>query len=283
MVYIFGLAAGLLLGVGYVLQQHEAARESKQMRLHLRILVDLARRPVWLGGIATMVAGQLFGAAALAVGRLTIVEPLLATNLLFALPLAAAWWRRRLGRAELVGAAILVAGVALFVVAVKPGEVTPDAVSWWGWAVAGATISCVALITVLVGRRLADRPQAVWLGVGAGALFGLQDALTQRALGPSFGLATFADWPMWTLVVVAIAGLVLAQSAYQAAPLAASLPAISATEPVTGIVLGGVLLAQGLRASPLPFGLGVGGMVAMVVGVAVIARSPVVAAGPRRP
>jgi hypothetical protein len=281
-VYAYGLLAGLFLGIGYVVQQHEAAGEAPELRLRLRLLLDLARRPMWLGGIAIMVAGQGFGAAALAAGRLTVVEPLLTTNVLFALPLAAAWWRRRLGRAEVTGALALVAGVTLFVVAVKPGSVSPAATPWWGWAIAGTAIIGAALVTVLVGRQLPDRQLATCLGVAAGALFGLQDALTQRTLGVPFGLASFADWPMWALVAVAVAGLVLAQSAYQAAPLAASLPAISATEPVTGILIGGLLLAQGLRLRALPLGLEVAGLVAMVAGVAIIARSPVVAAGPRR-
>src|SRR4051812_42818028 len=87
LVLALGLGAAAFLAVGFVVQQHAAATAPVEHVLSPRILLDLMRRPVWLAGIAAMVTGQALGGAALRYGDLTAVEPLLATNVLFALPL----------------------------------------------------------------------------------------------------------------------------------------------------------------------------------------------------
>lgn len=278
MVFAFGLGAGIFLAVGFVLQQHDAARAPADERLSLRILTDLVHRPIWLAGIAAMVVGQLLGAAALVHGDLTLVEPLMATNVLFALPLAAAWWRRRLGRVEWAGAVLAVGGLAVFVAAAGPGHARDVPVSHLSWVIAGATIAAVAAATAVVGTRLRPAREATLLGLGAGVLFGLQDALTQRTLELHLSAASLETWPPWALLAVSIAGLVLAQSAYQAAPLAASLPVMSTAEPVTGICLGAGLFAQGLRVDPAALAVELVGILAMMSGLFLLARSPVVTA-----
>jgi len=279
MVFAYGLGAGVFLAVGFVIQQHAASSAPEQEHLRLRILLDLVRRPLWLSGIAAMVVGQVLGAVALREGQLTLVEPLMATNVLFALPLAAAWWRRRLGRREWVGAVLVVAGLAVFVVAAHPGRLRHTLVPLTGWVAAGAAILAVGLAATVVGKRLPPVREATLLGLGAGALFGLQDALTQRTMELHLSLSALTAWPPYALLAVAIGGLVLAQSAYQAAPLTASLPAISTVEPITGICLGAGLFSEGLRLGPAPMAVEVAGVVTMMAGLLLLTRSRVVAAG----
>jgi drug/metabolite transporter (DMT)-like permease len=279
MVFVFGIGAGLLLGVGFVLQQHVAATAPAEERLRLRILTDLARRPVWLGGIAAMAGGQILGAAALTQGDLTLVEALMATNVLFALPLASAWWRRRLGPKEWSGAVLVVAGLAVFVLAAHPGPVRASHIPWISWVIASATIAAVAAGTATAGKQMSPAREALAWGIGAGAIFGLQDALTQQVLQLHFAVSALETWPVWALLAASVVGLVMAQSAYQAAPLAASLPAMSTVEPITGICLGAGLFAQGLRLGPLPLVFELVGIAAMMGGVILLARSPVVTAG----
>ena len=47
----------------------------------------MARKPVWLAGIAADALGFVGQAVALTIGRLAVVQPLLATSMVFALPL----------------------------------------------------------------------------------------------------------------------------------------------------------------------------------------------------
>src|SRR5258708_20153808 len=85
---VIALAAAMLLGVGFVLQQYAAEQAPKAYFLRLRLITDLLHRPRWLAGLAVMVAGQLCSAWAVGHLDLSLAQPLLATNLIFPLPLA---------------------------------------------------------------------------------------------------------------------------------------------------------------------------------------------------
>lgn len=278
MLVLVGLGAALLLAVGFVLQQHEAA-EVPANSLSPRLLLMLLRRPIWLGGIGAMVAGQLLGATALGMGSLVVVEPLLATNVLFALPLAAFASQRRLSRGDWVGAVLVVGGLALFLVGIAPqSAVATGDMRAVTWLLAGGTIVLVVLLLLLLGRRRHPRTQAALTATAAGVAFGLQDFLTQRNIVDldKGVLALLVSWQPWVLLVVAITGLTFAQRAFGLADLSASLPPITLAEPVVGIALSIGALGQGLPHDPLLLAGSVGGLVLMLTGVVVLTRSPLV-------
>jgi len=279
MVLLVALGAAVLLAVGFVVQQHEAAQLTGA---HLRpgLLLVLVRHPVWLAGVCVMVAGQLLGATALGMGSLVVVEPVLATNVLFALPLGAAASRRRLQRADWIGAVAVIVGLALLLgvadprEAVHAGEVTTSTL-----VLTTAVLAVVVALLVLVSSRLSSRGKAVLLASAAGTVFGLQDFLTQRTLlllDAGVG-AMLSSWRPWTLLAVAVIGLTLSQNAFGAADLSASLPALTLAEPVCGMALAAALLHQGLRPQPLLLAAALVGMALIVVGVVLLARSPLVA------
>ena len=278
MVFVFGFLSAVLLAVGFVVQQHVASMAPAEERLSPRLLLDLLHRPLWLLGILSMVAGQIVEALALRHGDLTVVEALTATNVLFALPMAAAWRRRRLCRRDWIGAAGIVAGLATFVTAADPGSSRTVVVPVVSWVIAGLAVVVAAGAVIALGRRRAAATQATMFGLGAGILFGLQDALTQRVLQVPFTVGQFfGSWVPYTLVALGAVGLLVAQSAYQAAPLKASLPAINIAEPVTGIGIGAGLFAQGLRVGATPLVFELLGIVCMMVGLLLVARSDLVA------
>src|SRR4051812_50012366 len=68
-----------------------------------RLPVDLAHRRKWVLGIGCDVGSFALQALALAFGPLALVQPLLVTGLLFAVPLAVRWRGRRLGPREWAG------------------------------------------------------------------------------------------------------------------------------------------------------------------------------------
>ena len=83
-------------------------------------MTRLVRRPIWLAGTAGDTLGYVAQAAALGLGSLVLVQPLLATSLLFALPLGAWWAGRRLRRSDGVWALVLTAALGVFLVAGNP-------------------------------------------------------------------------------------------------------------------------------------------------------------------
>src|ERR1041384_563254 len=104
-------ATALCFAGGYVLQYHEAHQAPDRLFLSPRMLLELARHRIWVAGIVVMMIGSGLQAAALAVGRPAVVEPILCTSLLFALPLSAAWRRERLSRRDWTAALAVCLGL----------------------------------------------------------------------------------------------------------------------------------------------------------------------------
>ena len=154
--YATALLAAVLLGVGFVLQQYTAEQEPECRFLSPRILTDLLRKPRWVGGVVCMIAGMLLAAWAIGHLELTLVEPLLSTNLLFALVLAVPMSKQAFRLPEIVGALILCTGVALLssTRSAKPIGLSFGSFSHWP---AAAVIAGIAFVCVQAGRRRPGR------------------------------------------------------------------------------------------------------------------------------
>jgi drug/metabolite transporter (DMT)-like permease len=155
MIYAIGIVAALLLGAGYVLQQRVAVTAPLADILHWRLLLDLMRRRVWWLGVGAMVIGQLLAAVALRFASVDVVEPLLSSNLLFALALAALLSRQRPRPAEIGGAALLSAALGVFLAVAQPrSSAHVVGVERMG-LLAVACVAAVVLGTVLIGLECA--------------------------------------------------------------------------------------------------------------------------------
>ena len=179
--YATTLVAAVLLGIGFVLQQYAARQEPECRFLSPRLITDLLRKPRWLLGIACMVAGQLLAAWSIGHSALSLVEPLLTTYLLFALILAVPLSRQPVRWSEVTGALILIVGVTLLSLSrsAKPIGLSFGSFSHWP---AAAIIAGIAFVAVQVGHRTRGNARAVLLGLAAGLVFGIQDALTRQTL-----------------------------------------------------------------------------------------------------
>ncbi len=87
--------------------------------------------------------------------------------------------------------------------------------------------------------------------------------------------ALVASWPGYALVATGAMAIWLMQSAFSAGPLHASLPAITAAEPLAGIVLGIVVFGDTVHITPWLLALQAAGLTAIVAGVILVARAPV--------
>jgi hypothetical protein len=87
----------------------------------------------------------------------------------------------------------------------------------------------------------------------------------------------FASWPVYSLVGASILGLWLMESSFNAAPLNSSLPAMTAAEPLAGIALGVVVFGDVIHVSPAMLALQSAGIAALIIGVILVARAPVLA------
>ncbi len=273
--YATTLVAAVLLGVGFVLQQYAAQQEPDSRFLSWRILTDLLRNRRWLLGIGCMVAGYLVAAWSIGHLELTLVEPLLTTYLVWALFLAVPMSRQPVKLAEVTGALILCGGVTLVSLT---RSATPIGLSFGSFShwYAAAIIAGVAFLAVRVGHRRSGQVRATLTGLGAGLVFGIQDALTRQTLETmQFRSWTvlFSTWSAYALVGAGIVGIWLMQNAFSAGPLHYSLPTIAAGEPVAGIALGILVFGDRVQITPGMLAIEAGGIAALIVGVVAVARS----------
>ncbi|MFH9437825.1 DMT family transporter [Streptomyces rochei] len=281
LVLVLAVGAACCLGFGFVLQQNAAQRAPLGDFLSPRLLLDLVRVPRWLAGMGLMVAGMALGAVALGGGELTLVEPLLATNLLFALALSRAQTGRPLGRQGWGGLVLLAGGVTAFIVAGEPrgGSAVTDPARHW--LLIGVMLGLAVLLTACAGRaRLTWGPTL--LALAAGLVYGVQDALT-RISGRRFSAGGPAElltgWQPYAVVVLGVTGLILVQSAFETAPLRRSLPALTAAQPLAGIACGVGFLGDRLRTGPAALAWEAGGLVAVVAGIVLLGLHPAMPQG----
>lgn len=271
------LVAAFCFAVGSVVQQGVAVREAGQGILSFRLLLSLVRQRRWVGGV--MLAAGSFGvqALALAFGPLTLVQPLAATDVLFALPLIARRNRRPLTIRDAAGALLVTAGLVIFLTVSAPhsGRRVPAVSAWLPVLVA---IGTVALASALAARRVRGPARVVWLAAAAGALYGLLDALTKSSVDilAVTGAHVLVTWEPYTMFVVAVFGALFGQSAYGSGALSLSLPVIDTVEPVAAVAIGATVFGERLASSvPLQAVQLAGGALA-IGGIAVLSGSSVV-------
>lgn len=283
--FLLGVGAACCLGLGFVLQQRAAARAPRSDFLSFRLLLDLVRMPDWLVGVALMVAGQVLGAVALAFGQISLVEPLTATSLIFAMALSRRLTGQPLGLSGWGGVAVLALGVTAFIVAGQPHGGRSEAGALRHWLVFG-TVAGLALLLTAQSRRPAKSSGAAVLALAAGLLYGLQDALTRTCGGIAHreGVAGLVvHWQPYAVLAIGLTGMVLVQSAFETAPLRMSLPSLTAAQPLAGIACGIGFLGDRLRVTPGALAWETAGLVAVVVGVVMLGRHPAMPPGNAQP
>ena len=274
--YALTLVAALLLGVGFVLQQRAAEQAPSAHFLSPKLIGDLFRKRLWLAGIGVMIAGQVLAAWSIGNLELSIVEPLLTTNLLFALILAVPLSHQAVRVTEVAGALVLIAGEGLLELARSAQPIGQSFGSFGHWPLA-AIIAFIAFGLVAAGRRGSGRYRAPLTGLAAGLVFGIQDALTRQTLEilKYHGISgLLQSWSAYCLVATGAVGVLLMQNAFNAGPLHRSLPTITAGEPVVGILLGIAVFGDRVSLTPGSLAMQVAGLFALVVGVVLVARAP---------
>jgi drug/metabolite transporter (DMT)-like permease len=269
------LAAAGSFGVAAALQHRQAQLARGAGALPFRLLSRLARRPLWLAGIALAAAAYGLQALALAFGPLALVAPIVATDLLFALPVAARWSRRPLGSSDWLGCALAAGGVALFLATCPPSSGRSDAPPV-DWMLVFAAVAFVCVLAVAAGRLGSGPARTALTATAAGVVFGLTAAVTLsftrllRAEGPG---ASLAHWQPWALLGLGTAGLLLSASAFQAGALAASLPVMDTVEPASGVLMGALLFGERLAASPAGIAVQLAGAAAAFAGIALLSQT----------
>jgi drug/metabolite transporter (DMT)-like permease len=268
------IVAAVFFALGTVLQQKGTlSTEASEGDPHF--LLQILRRPVWLAGAILMALGWVLQAMALDRASLLVVQSLTALSLVIALPLGALLTEQRIGRRELGGALLTSLGIIFFIAAGQPqgGTSHPSSTSWW---IACVTIAVLVIVLVGVGARFRGAARALTYGAAAGLGFGLQAAVTKTfvtEIGSGI-LALLSGWAAWVLILSALTGFALQQSALKTGVLAPAMASANSVTLFTSVVLG--LTVYGEQISKGGAGHGSSaflGLIVAIVGIALLAGS----------
>jgi drug/metabolite transporter (DMT)-like permease len=242
------LLAAACFALSATLQQKGALGEGGVSLAHPASLLRLLGQSWWLAGTAVLLVGYVLQAIALDHGRLSVIQPLLVSTIVFALPLGYLITAQRVGRREIGGAAVVVVGLAVFTLVGDPAGGRPNAPG-------GAWAGTIAIVLILVGLLMAlggggtlERKAGMY-GAAAGLLYGLSASLwkpSAEMIDAGGVSAAFSSWEIYACGLAGIAAFVVQQVSLGTGRLAPSVATTSVLNPVLSVFIGVALLEETL-------------------------------------
>jgi drug/metabolite transporter (DMT)-like permease len=245
---ILALLAAALYGSGVALQYREATKMPDSESVRLGLLARLVRRPLWLLGVVFDFAGFALQAVALARGSLIVVEPLIASSLIFSFITVALLNGKRPERHEIGAALLVVGGLSTFLIAGAPEVTSHDAApaaKWLGSAVVWGLVAAIAVFAVRRGPRVRGAALAIAAGLANGFVAVASKAFAQKVDDDSFGSALLS-WEPYLLLFAGISAVLMLQSAYQANTATVTFPLVEVTAPLTASFIGVAVFGEHL-------------------------------------
>ena len=278
MVFVLALGAAFANALISVFQRKGIETAPASSTLRLSLITYALRRGIWLAGFALMIVSFLLQALALHLGRLSEVQPILTTELVFLVAVLAAWFGFTITRREWLGALALTGGLAGFLAFADPvdGTLSPPL---WEWVVAGGACTGAIAVAVLLALRGPRWWRAAMFGTAASISFAFTAACTKVVSG--FAAADWAmlyrHWQTYALACFGALAVFLAQNAIHAGPIVASQSTVVLVDPVASILIGVGLFGDDLRTSGAWGPLEALSLLVMAAGAVLLAHSPLVA------
>ncbi|MEU0159581.1 DMT family transporter [Streptomyces sp. NPDC006261] len=237
---LLSLVSAVAYAAGAIVQERVAARGDNSPHA-------LVRNAVWWVAVLLNGVGAVLHVIALAYGPLSLVQPLGALTIVFALPMAALFVGRRAGATAWRGALMATAGLVGLLA--LTGSAEPHTLRGpEQLALATVTFGAVGALTLLA--RALRRPvlRSAVLATAAGGAFGMASVFTKTVAMEWTSGSVRSGLP--TLLVIAglaAAGLLLSQAAYRGAGLAAPLATVTVVNPVVAAAIGITLFGEHFR------------------------------------
>lgn len=276
---LLAVAASLCTATSSVCQRM-GAKSSRTTGFDARLVFRLARRPVWLLGIASMIGGFVLQLTALHFGALALVQPVMAAELVFVFGYLAVAGSGRVTRRDWLAAAAMSVGIGVFLRVASPSGGRLHAPGSC-WLVAGLATAGVVLLALAVAFGLGHRPgtsgtrRAAVLGAATGISWGFMAAVIKELsshLDDGAG-AIFSSWSLYLLITAGAATMLLASHALAAGPLAASQPGFTILDPLSASLLGMFLFREHIRTGSADLAAEAVALAVVIVAAAVLSHS----------
>jgi len=281
-----GLAVGASLGaatcaaLAAALQSRSAGGAAGETADPVGGLARFARaqlgRRLWWFALLVQVTGFVLHALALNIGALTLVQPLMASAVVLAIPLNHYLRRTAVTTRELGWAVLIAAGLSAFLVsssADRSTEVT-------GQGAGGSVAALLAVVLIAGCVAAARRGGRVWaaalLGIAAATAFTAEAALLQVSVTTAVAAPArlLTSTSTYGLVLAGLAGVALTQLAYRAGPMSAALPAIVTVNPLLSVGYGVLVRHDTFRHTPLAIAVEIVSLVLLTAGAFALTRHP---------
>lgn len=238
---VLSLISAVAYASGAIVQEQVAVSSPDEQYAPLR-------RPGWWAAVVLNGLGGLLHVVALAYGPLSLVQPLGALTIVFALPMAALFVGRRAGATAWRGAIMATVGLAGLLSLVGASDAqslgTPQRVTL-------AVVTAAAVLSLMVAGRAAHRHPAVrsmLLATASGMAFGMSSVFTKTVAVDWTDGVSAADIPSLAVIgVLATAGMLLSQASYRGAGLAAPLATLTVVNPVVAAAVGITMFGETFR------------------------------------
>jgi len=271
---VFALAAALANAVN-LMTQHKASISAPKRVKGWRLALYLPRQPLWLLGVAAAVGSFIFQALALHNGPLSVVQPLLITELVFTLVLRRIWIHQDVARAAWASVGVVCVSLAVFLAVGEPtgGHPYPAANQWLS---AGLVFGGVITVLTLLGLRGSPVRRAAVLAAATGLTASMEASFLKTAtqtlsVGGIGGMLT--DWPVYAFIAATITGALLQQGALHVGPLSVSQPLLVIIDPFASIILSVWLFGELFTDSPAKLAIAVVAFAGIAAGVVMLTRT----------
>ncbi|HUE09196.1 MAG TPA: DMT family transporter [Acidimicrobiales bacterium] len=276
---VLALIASFCTATSSVCQRIGASTAPTGDKFTLKLLLYLARNPMWLAGVASLILGFVFQVVALHFGGLALVQPIFATELIFVFGYMAVIGRRHIRKTDWMAAVAMAAGLSVFLFTAAPsgGRVHPPATLWWLAGISALGLAAVVTVAAYVPLRRGSRPsparKAATIGIATGISWGfvaavIKEMSTHNTLG-----SALSSWTPYVLVGVGGLSMLLAAHALQAGPLAASQPGFTIVDPLVASLLGIFVFSEHLQLDPADLAVEALSLGALVWGVITLSHS----------
>jgi drug/metabolite transporter (DMT)-like permease len=271
---VFALAAALANAVN-LMTQHKASIGAPGRVKGWRLALYLPRQPLWLLGVAAAIGSFVFQALALHNGPLSVVQPLLITELVFVLVLRQVWIHQDIARAAWASVGVVCVALAVSLSVGEPtgGHPAPAPREWLS---AGLVFGGAIAVLAVAGLRGSPARRAAALATAEALTAALEASFLKTAtqtLSVSGIGGMLATWAVYAFIVATITGGLLQQGALHVGPLSVSQPLMVIIDPFASIILSVWLFGEHFTDSPAKLAVAVVAFAAMAAGVIMLTRT----------